>query len=103
MALGEPSHVGYTIHRLTERLDEGEILLRKRHMSALGFDVPEVYLACYRAALVALASRIDDACSEPWPVEDDFADTPIPAGHPLWRMTLSQVGSWKFRTFFRGN
>lgn len=97
---GEPSHVGYTVHRLTERLDEGEFLLRKRCQTPLDFNAPWVYVSAYQAALSMLARRIGDASSRIWPLEDDFADSPPPEGRPMWRMTLSCVWSRRVKALF---
>lgn len=97
MVRGEPSHVGYTVHRLTQRLDEGEVFLRKRCSSPAAFNAPWVYVASYRAALDALAGSIGDAFCGNWPVEDDFSDVILPAGNPLWRMTLTRVWSWRIK------
>lgn len=94
---GVPSHVGYTVHHLTERLDGGEVFLRKRCLSAPAFNAPLVYLTSYRSALDALAGRIENAFCGSWPMEDDFSGIPLPDGDPLWRMTLTRVCSWKIK------
>ncbi len=101
MVLGKPAHVGFTVHRLRERLDEGEIFLRKWCSSPLDFNASWVYVSNYKLALDALAMRIDDIYSEKWPVEDDFAGINIPAGGPLWRMTLTRVWLWNFMKIVR--
>ena len=97
MVRGEPCHVGYTVHRLTERLDEGDIFLRKRCPSPPDFNAPWVYLASYQSALDALAKRIGDTSCGNWPVEDDFSGVTLPSGRPLWRMTLTRIWSWRIR------
>lgn len=97
MVLGEPSHVGYTVHRLSERLDDGDIFLRKWCPSPPDFNAPWLYVASYKSALDALARRIGDASCGNWPLEDDFAGIALPTGRPLWRMTLTRVWSLKIR------
>ncbi len=98
---GDSVHFGYTVHRLTEQLDEGEILLRKRCQLPLNFNAPRVYLSSYCAALEYLARRLGDAFIKSWPVEDDFTDIVMPEGSPLWRMTLTEVCSMKIKSIVK--
>jgi len=101
MVRGDSAHLGYTVHRLTEQLDEGEILLRKRCQVPLNFNAPWVYIVSYCAALEYLARRLGDASIKSWPVDDDFTDILLPEGRPLWRMTLTEVWSMKIKSIVK--
>lgn len=83
--------VGFSIHRLTRRLDEGEIFLRKRSEFSSEFNVPRIYIKNYKLAIRTLAKHLHTSHCSSWPIEDDFAGEVMTEGRPLWRMPLSKV------------
>lgn len=96
----EPAHAGFTVHRLTKRLDDGEIFIRKRCVVPRGFNAPLAYVTSYRAALDSLAVRLDDTIQGTWPAEDDFTHHPLMGGTPLWRIRLTQILLWNIIRLF---
>ena len=87
---GDTFNIGYTLHRLTTRIDEGDVFLRKRFLSKAELNFPVLYLATYQAAIVRMADCLEDAVSKQWPCEDDFWQSPMVVSQPpLWRLRLS--------------
>ena len=103
LILDRPKQVGYTIHRLTSRLDEGDVFLRKRQETLGGFNAPQLYLGCYLSAIKDLAINLDRVVDSEWPVADDFAFSAPAIERPLWRLTLSGVLIHKARSFCRSS
>ena len=99
VVLGNEFSVGYTIHRLTSRLDDGEILLRNRSFAGSVLNAPLLYLVNYINAINKLANVIYLINTMPWPIEDDFSSFAPDNGNCLWRLTLSSVLKYRIKNF----
>jgi len=90
---GNYSYMGVTIHKMTDRLDDGIILARK-HISLLKrLSIPSSYLASYKIGLKLLPGAIENVDS---PVSPSKAPEKL---KNLWRMRLSLFILFRFKQF----
>ena len=99
--INRPLDVGYTIHRLTHQLDEGEIFIRKRSVLEGGLNIPKLYIACYLSAIETLSINLDSVRNAIWPVYDDFVFQTPEVKSPFWRLKISDFLIYKVREFYR--
>lgn len=79
-AMGERgSYTGVTIHKLTERIDEGDILLQRRVLITPEDDSVDIYLKCAHAGWI-MARRLMEHFAAYWENAVSQAETPHQSG-----------------------